>query len=191
MLSHAIPSTDRACAPSPTPRCARRTPARAPKGRAVDRFLSHFTNRFDAKGRISIPAAVPRGAGEGRLRGRLRPSLARRAGARLRRPRAVAEIDALLADDAALFAGRATPLRPRCLARARFLRPDSEGRVLLERAAEGVARPDGEAVFVGQGHKFQIWEPRRFREPSRGGEGSGAALAGGARSGARRGETPR
>ena len=29
----------------------------ASRGRAVDRFLSHFTHRFDAKGRISIPAA--------------------------------------------------------------------------------------------------------------------------------------
>src|SRR6516164_2576058 len=50
MLSHAIPSTDCGCAP-PRPPCAEERSANGPV-----RFLSHFTHRFDAKGRISIPA---------------------------------------------------------------------------------------------------------------------------------------
>jgi len=43
-----------------------------------------------------------------------------------------------------------------------------------------------EAVFVGQGHKFQIWEPTRFPGPSRTGAGAGPTLARGARRALRR-----
>ena len=58
MLSHAIPSTDRACAQSPS---AETRPAnarlRAEGLRGGSISVPHFTHRFDAKGRISIPSA--------------------------------------------------------------------------------------------------------------------------------------
>ena len=34
--------------------------------------------------------------------------------------------------------------------------------MLLSEASRTFIGLTGEAVFVGQGHKFQIWEPRRF-----------------------------
>lgn len=48
------------------------------------------------------------------------------------------------------------------LGTSEILRMDSEGRVMLgERMRAEIGLSD-EAVFVGQGEKFQIWEPRRF-----------------------------
>jgi len=127
----------------------------------VDRFLSHFTHRFDAKGRISIPAPFRQALGRDGFEGVYAyPSLDAPAldcgGNAL-----LAEIDALLASMPPFSPGRdafATAL----LGTSEILRMDSEGRVMLDdriKAALGLA---GEAVFVGQGHKFQIWEPSRF-----------------------------
>ena len=49
------------------------------------------------------------------------------------------------------------------LGMSEILRLDAEGRVLLEARLKSALGLDGEAVFVGQGHKFQIWEPGRFQ----------------------------
>jgi MraZ protein len=43
------------------------------------------------------------------------------------------------------------------------LRLDAEGRVFFEERLKTALALGPEAVFVGQGHKFQIWEPERFR----------------------------
>ena len=48
------------------------------------------------------------------------------------------------------------------LGTSEILRPDSEGRVILSETSRAFMGLAGEAVFVGQGHKFQIWEPNRF-----------------------------
>jgi MraZ protein len=44
-----------------------------------------------------------------------------------------------------------------------ILRLDAEGRVFFDERLKSALGLDGEAVFVGQGHKFQIWEPSRFQ----------------------------
>ena len=49
------------------------------------------------------------------------------------------------------------------LGTSEVLRPDSEGRVILSETCRSFAQLNDEAVFVGQGHKFQIWAPDRFR----------------------------
>ena len=55
------------------------------------------------------------------------------------------------------------------------LRLDAEGRVFFEERLKTAMGLGPEAVFVGQGHKFQIWEPTRSRPISnRRGSGSGA-----------------
>ena len=106
MLSHAIPSTDRACAPPPPSSEAR--PAKAAfaarRGRARGPFPLPFHPPLRRQGPDLDPGAVPAGSGEGRLRGRLRLSVARHAGARLRRPRAARRDRRAAGDDAALFA---------------------------------------------------------------------------------------
>jgi MraZ protein len=131
-------------------------------GRELDRFVSHYTNRFDAKGRISIPAPFRAVLAKDGFDGLyLHPSLDTPAldcgGNAL-----LAEIDALLATMPAYSEPRdmfATAL----LGTSEVLRPDSEGRVMLSEASKAFAGLTGEAVFVGQGHKFQIWAPDRFR----------------------------
>src|ERR1700722_4578390 len=131
-------------------------------GRLLDRFVSHFTNRFDAKGRISIPASFRAVLAKDGFDGLyLHPSLDAPAldcgGNSL-----LNEIDALLSTMPAYSEPRdmfATAL----LGTSEILRPDSEGRVILSEATRTFANLTNEAVFVGQGHKFQIWAPDRFR----------------------------
>jgi MraZ protein len=130
-------------------------------GSQLDRFVSHFTNRFDAKGRISIPASFRAVLAKDGFDGLcVHPSLDAPAldcgGNAL-----LSRIDALLETMPAYSEARdvfATAL----LGTSEILRPDSEGRVMLSEASRRSIGLTGEAVFVGQGHKFQIWEPGRF-----------------------------
>ena len=127
----------------------------------MDRFLSHFTHRFDSKGRISIPASFRQVLTNDGFEGVYAyPSLDAPAldcgGLKL-----LAEIDALLATLPPFSPARdafATAL----LGTSEILRMDSEGRVSLDDRLKTALGLREEAVFVGQGHKFQIWEPSRF-----------------------------
>ena len=127
----------------------------------MDRFLSHFTHRFDAKGRISIPAPFRQALAKDGFEGvYVYPSPDAPAldcgGNRL-----LAEIDALLA---ALppFSPARDALATALLGTSEILRMDSEGRVMLDDRLKAALGLEHEAVFVGQGHKFQVWEPTRF-----------------------------
>ena len=127
----------------------------------MDRFLSHFTHKFDAKGRISIPAPFRLALAKDGFEGVYAyPSLDAPAlecgGNGL-----LAEIDALL--------GTMPPFSPErdafataLLGTSEILRMDTEGRVMLDDRTKAALGVGPEAVFVGQGHKFQIWEPSRF-----------------------------
>jgi MraZ protein len=39
---------------------------------------------------------------------------------------------------------------------------DQDGRVILSETLKSHAGIDDQVTFVGQGYKFQIWEPQRF-----------------------------
>ena len=127
----------------------------------MDRFLSHFTHRFDAKGRVSIPAPFRQVLATDGFEGVYAyPSLDAPAlecgGLKL-----LQEIDALLATMPPYSSARdafATAL----LGTSEILRMDAEGRVTLDERLKASLGLGDEAVFVGQGHKFQIWEPSRF-----------------------------
>lgn len=128
----------------------------------MDRFVSHFTNRLDAKGRVSIPApfrTVLAKDGFGGLY--VHPALDSPAldcgGHALLR-----EIDGLLE--------RFSPYSPErdmfstaLLGTSEILKVDSEGRVVLTETIKSYACIASDVTFVGQGHKFRIWEPDRFR----------------------------
>ena len=128
----------------------------------MDRFVSIFSNRLDAKGRVSIPASfrsiLARDGFEGLY---VYPSLDAEAvdcgGHGLLR-----DIDDLLnrhppfSDERDLFS---TAL----MGRSEILKVDGEGRVVLTETIKAHAHISGEVTFVGQGQKFQIWEPNRFR----------------------------
>ena len=128
----------------------------------MDRFLSNFTHRFDAKGRISIPAPFRQVLAKDGFAGvYVHPSLDAPAldcgGNAL-----IAEIDSLLQTMPPYSQARdafATAL----LGLSEILRLDSEGRVFFEERLRNALFLGAEAVFVGQGHKFQIWEPARFQ----------------------------
>ncbi len=128
----------------------------------MDRFVSHYLLRLDAKGRVSIPApfraVLKRDGFEGLF---CRPALDL--------PALDAGGNALLAENEALIAN----LAPASPERDRFalsfygtsetLKVDREGRVILTGTLKAHAGIIDAVTFVGLGHKFQIWEPNRFR----------------------------
>ena len=130
-------------------------------GRRLDRFLSHYRNRFDAKGRISLPATfraiVARPGFEGVF---LHPCLDAPAldggGQSL-----IDEIQTML-DALAPYSQEREDLATALLSTGEILRLDSEGRMVLPERLRDAAELKEEAVFAGQGRKFQIWEPTRF-----------------------------
>jgi len=128
----------------------------------VDRFVSHFQNRLDSKGRVSIPApfrgVLARDGFEGLY---VHPSLDAEAldcgGNGLLR-----DIDGLLAT-LSPYSEERDLLSTALLGTSEVLKVDPEGRVILTETLKIYAGISSEMVFVGQGHKFQIWEPGRFR----------------------------
>jgi MraZ protein len=128
----------------------------------MDRFVSHYLLRLDAKGRVSVPApfraVLKRDDFDGLY---CYPALDR--------PTLDAGGNALLAENEALLAD----LSPAAAERDRFslslygtsetLKIDREGRVTLTETLKAHAGITDAVIFVGLGHKFQIWEPSRFR----------------------------
>jgi MraZ protein len=128
----------------------------------MDRFVSNYTLRLDAKGRVSIPApfraVLARDGFEGVY---CYPTLDR--------PALDAGGNALLTEIETLVAR----FPPYSEEREQFsaalygtsetLKLDSEGRVTLTDPLKDHASIKDTAAFVGLGHKFQIWEPERFR----------------------------
>ena len=128
----------------------------------MDRLVGNFTARLDTKGRVSIPAAfraaLTRDGFEGLY---CYPSLDR--------PAVDAGGHALLAEIERLI-GRFSPyseereeLLVALYGRSETLKIDTEGRVILTDMLKSHAAIGEAATFVGLGHRFQIWEPERFR----------------------------
>ena len=127
----------------------------------MDRFLSHYLLRLDAKGRISVPAqfraVLARDGFDGLY---CYPALDR--------PALDAGGNALLAEIEAVIAG----FSPYSEEREQFslalygtsetLKIDGEGRVVLSDVHKTHAGIKEAVVFVGLGHKIRIWEPGRF-----------------------------
>jgi MraZ protein len=130
-------------------------------GDGVDRFVSRFTNRLDAKGRVSIPApfraVLARDGFDGLF---VHPSLDAAAvdcgGHAL-----VREIDQLLARHAP-YSEEHDFFSTALYGASEVLKVDAEGRVVLTESIKAYAGITDEVTFVGQGDKFQIWEPSRF-----------------------------
>lgn len=128
----------------------------------MDRFVSHYTNRLDSKGRVSIPASfravLARDGFEGLY---VYPSLYSEAldcgGHAL-----LSEIDALLAP-LSPYSEERDAYAATLYGESEVLKIDGEGRVILTDGMKARVSIANEVTFVGQGHKFQIWEPGRFR----------------------------
>lgn len=128
----------------------------------MDRYVSNFSNRLDAKGRVSIPAPyraiLTRDGHPGLM---VHPSLDLSAldcgGEAL-----LAEIDRLLAS-LAPYSTERDSLSTALLGMSEALKIDGEGRVVLTESLKVHAGIGDQVVFVGQGSKFQMWEPDRFQ----------------------------
>ncbi|MPZ57699.1 MAG: division/cell wall cluster transcriptional repressor MraZ [Rhizobiales bacterium] len=125
-------------------------------------FVSNYTLRLDAKGRVSIPAPF-RGvlARDGFNGLYCYPALDQSA--------LDAGGNALLAEIEALI-GRFPPYSEErdqfsvaLLGTSETLSVDGEGRVVLTEPLKAHAGIKDAVAFVGLGQKFQIWEPGRFR----------------------------
>ena len=128
----------------------------------MDRFVSHFSLRIDAKGRVSIPApfraVLARDGFEGLY---CYPTLDR--------PALDAGGNALLKEIEALIAGfppysdEREQFSAALYSPSEILKVDGEGRVILSEPLKSHAGITDAVAFAGLGHKFQIWEPGRFR----------------------------
>lgn len=128
----------------------------------MDGYVSHYTNRLDAKGRVSIPApfraVLARDGFDGLY---VHPSIDQEAldcgGHALLR-----EIDGLLSG-LSPYSEERDLFSTALIGTSEILKVDSEGRAILTENLKSYAAIANEVTFVGHGHKFQIWEPGRFR----------------------------
>jgi MraZ protein len=128
----------------------------------MDRFVSHYMLRLDAKGRVSVPApfrtVLARDGFEGLY---CHPALDRPAldagGNAL-----LAEIEALITSYS-LYSDQREQFALSLYGTSETLNIDGEGRVVLTDSLKAHAGITDTATFVGLGHKFRIWEPGRFR----------------------------
>jgi len=127
----------------------------------MDEFVSNYTNRLDAKGRVSIPApfrsVLVRDGFDGLY---CCPTLDRQAvdagGNQLRN-----QIRESLAGFEA-FSEDHEYLSTTLIGESEILKIDQDGRVILSDGIKAHAGIADRVTFVGQGYKFQMWEPERF-----------------------------
>jgi MraZ protein len=128
----------------------------------MDRFVSNFTNRVDAKGRVSIPATFRSVLARDGFPGLyVHPALdicALDAGGNA----LLTEIDGLLST-LPPYSDERDHLSTALLGVSEVLKIDPEGRVQLSDSLKAYAGITDQVAFVGLGSKFQIWEPERFR----------------------------
>ena len=129
----------------------------------MDEFVSTYTNKVDAKGRVSIPAQYRAVLAVDGFDGiYCCPTLDRQAvdvgGNRFREAirSSLANFEPFSEDHEFL----STTL----IGESEILKLDSEGRVVLTETVRDYAGLGDRVTFVGQGYKFQIWEPERFAQ---------------------------
>jgi MraZ protein len=128
----------------------------------MDLFVSNFTLRLDAKGRVSIPASYRNVLKHDGFDGLyVYPSLDR--------PALDAGGNALLGEIKQLihglqaFSDEREYFEAALYGTSETLKVDGEGRVNLSENLKAHIGATDAVAFVGLGHKFQIWEPERFR----------------------------
>ncbi len=138
----------------------------------MDRFVSTFTNKIDAKGRVSVPASfravLERDGYGGQLEAKsgagiyCYPSLdapALDAGGE----RLAQKIDRLLAG-LPDYSDERDELSVALYGDVQVLAIDGDGRIVLPEPLRAHASIGAQVTFVGLGDKFQLWSPERFAE---------------------------
>ena len=130
----------------------------------MDRFVSTFTNKIDAKGRVSVPAPfrgiLERDGYAGGIY--CYPSLdapALDAGGQS----LAQKIDGLL-EGLPDYSDERDELSVALYGDVQVLSLDQDGRIVLPEALRAHAGLETHVTFVGLGQKFQMWEPKRFEE---------------------------
>jgi MraZ protein len=129
--------------------------------RDMDRFVSNYTLRLDAKGRVSIPAPFRAVLARDGFEGLYCYPTLDRPGLDAGGNALLAEIDALVARFPP-YSEEREQFSAALYGTSETLRLDGEGRVTLTEPLKHHAGIKDSAAFVGLGHKFQIWEPNRF-----------------------------
>jgi MraZ protein len=128
----------------------------------MDRFVSHYVLRLDSKGRVSIPAPFRAVLARDGFEGLYcypaldRPALDAGGNALLK------EIETLITRFAP-YSEEREQLSATLYSTSEILKVDGEGRVILSESLKSHAGITDAVAFAGHGHKFQIWEPDRFR----------------------------
>ena len=127
----------------------------------MDEFISTYTNRLDAKGRVSIPAPFRTilevdGSNSLYCCPTLKGDAVDAGGNRFR------EIIRSLLANYEPFSEDHELLSTTLIGESEMIKIDQEGRVILTDSIKACAGIGDRATFVGQGFKFQIWEPDRF-----------------------------
>ncbi|MEM8797114.1 MAG: hypothetical protein AAGE61_16245 [Pseudomonadota bacterium] len=127
----------------------------------MERFVSNFTKKVDAKGRVSVPPtfrAIFQKNGEDQIYTQLS----------LETPSVIAGGSSLLAQLEARIADF-DPLSPEyddwtahLYAGSDFLKLDGEGRIVLTDQIRDYAEIGDEVTFAGRGTSFQLWKPENF-----------------------------
>ena len=126
-------------------------------------FLSHFTNKIDKKGRVSIPAQFRLAlsnqdfAGVVVYESFINQSIE---GCDMNRIRQLSES----IDNLDPFSEVRDSFATTILGSAIQLAFDSDGRVTLPESLLKIANITDKAVFVGKGSTFEIWQPEKFEE---------------------------
>lgn len=129
----------------------------------MDRFLSHATNRIDAKGRVSVPApfrAVLSGRGIRELycfQDFVFPAVSCGGADLLERyERQMAGMDP--------FSPEANRMSLLIHGGGVFMKLDAEGRLMVTDFIRSFAGISDEVTFVGRADHFQLWQPQAFYE---------------------------
>jgi len=127
----------------------------------MDRFVSTYRNRIDAKGRVSVPApfraVIAKGGFEGVF---CHPSPHAETIDAGGQP--LYDLVAGLLADLDPYSDERDELATVLFGESEALKIDGDGRIILTEALRAHAGIEADVVFVGLGDKFQIWEPTRF-----------------------------
>ena len=126
-------------------------------------FLSNFENKMDSKGRISVPAGFRAALNAEQFAGVvLYRSFTNKCIEGLAMSRM--EKMANATDQMGVFDQELDDLSAMLFADARALQFDSAGRIMLPTDLAEHAGIKDNAIFVGRGNSFQIWEPNAFKQ---------------------------
>jgi len=127
----------------------------------MDRFVSHYVLRLDAKGRISIPAPFRTVLAQDGFEGLFCCPALDRPAIDVGGKALLAEIEQLIASFPP-YSEEREQFSTALYGTSETLKMDAEGRVTLTESLKDHAGIMEAASFVGLGHKFQIWAPDRL-----------------------------